>query len=65
MVLASVFEPAAAATRACPVNTTAYDAVFDCQTFQGAATFSVRDGICEGQLTLLAGPLRTWLNGFP
>ena len=67
MVLASAFEAAAASADApnCPVDTTRYEAVFDGQAFTAAATFAVRDGVCEGSLALPAGPLRTWLNGFP
>lgn len=67
MVLASVFEPTAAGTtpRACPLGTTGYAVTFDGQVARGEARFAVRDGVCEGQLTLPAGPLRTWLNGFP
>ena len=67
MVLAAVFEaaPASERVRPCPVSTTRYEAVFDGQMVTGEATFVVRDGVCEGQLTLPDGPLRTWLNGFP
>lgn len=52
-------------TRRCPVDAAAYDAEFDGQPFHGVATFSSRDSLCSGRISLADGPLRAWLNDFP
>lgn len=57
--------PGRDASLSCPVDAVSYEAEFDGVRFEGDALFSERNGLCTGRISLMQGPLRTWLNSFP